>query len=132
MPSQLQNGSLPLPSPESSEFQKLLTFPLLLPFAIYVYLPTLTHYDLTHRGQFLKPDSQIRTSCSKKASFHFRFAMYYFFALYNNHKSFQMSIIHSNPKCSKVVGISSDIFSSVQKSLENLQKWLRRFQKSQS
>ena len=40
-----------------------------------VYLPTLTHYarvshlrtkniDLTHRGQLLMPDSQIRTSCS--------------------------------------------------------------------
>ena len=40
-----------------------------------VYLPTLTHYawvsrlwikdiDLTHRGQCLTPDSQIRTTCS--------------------------------------------------------------------
>ena len=40
-----------------------------------VYLPTLRHYawvsrlrtkdiNLTHRGQFLTPDSQIRTSCS--------------------------------------------------------------------
>ena len=30
-----------------------------------------------------------------------------------------MSIIHSNRKCSKVVGISSDIFDNVRKSSEN-------------
>ena len=95
----------------------------------FVYLPTLTHYtwvsrlrtkdiDLTHQGQFLTPDSQIRTSCSKKTLFHFRFLMYYFFPLYKNHKSFQMSTIRSNRKCSKVVGISSDIFGNVRKSSE--------------
>ena len=48
--------------------------------------------------------------------------MYYFFAPYNNRKSFQMSTIHSNHKCSKVVGISSDIFGNVPKSSENLRK----------
>ena len=41
--------------------------------------------------------------------------MYYFFAPYNNHKSLQMFTIHSNRKCSKVVGISSDIFGNVRK-----------------
>ena len=45
--------------------------------------------------------------------------MYYFFALYNNRKSFQMSTIRLNRKCSKVVGISSSIFDNVRKSLEN-------------
>ena len=46
--------------------------------------------------------------------------MYYFFALYNNNcKSFQMSTICSNHKCSKVIGISSDIFGNVGKSSEN-------------
>ena len=48
--------------------------------------------------------------------------MYYFFAPYNNQKSFQMSTIRSNRKCSKVVGISSDIFGSLQKSSENRRK----------
>ena len=48
--------------------------------------------------------------------------MYYFFALYNNRKSFQMSTICSNCKCSKIVGISSDIFSNVRKSSENHRK----------
>ena len=48
--------------------------------------------------------------------------MYYFFALYNNHKSFQMSTIHSNRKCSKVVEISSNIIGNVRKSSENRQK----------
>ena len=48
--------------------------------------------------------------------------MYYFFALYNSRKSFQMSTICSNSKCSKVVGISSDIFGNVWKSSENRQK----------
>ena len=48
--------------------------------------------------------------------------MYHFFALYNNPKSFQMSTIRSNRKCSKVVGISSDIYGSVQKSSENRRK----------
>ena len=48
--------------------------------------------------------------------------MYYFFALHNNHKSFHMSTVHLNRKCSKVVGISSDIFGNVRKSLENLRK----------
>ena len=48
--------------------------------------------------------------------------MYYFYALYNNRKSFQMSTIRLNRKCSKVVGISSDIFGNVQKSSENRQK----------
>ena len=55
------------------------------------------------------------SSCSKTTSFHFRFVMYYFFALYNNRKSFQ--ILQS--KCSKVVGTSSDIFGNVWKSSEN-------------
>ena len=45
--------------------------------------------------------------------------MYYFLAPYNNRKSFQMSTICLNCKCSKVVGISSGIFSNVRKSLEN-------------
>ena len=48
--------------------------------------------------------------------------MYYFFAPYNNSKSFQMSTIRLNRKCSKVVGISSDIFGNVRKSLENQRK----------
>ena len=100
---------------------------------IYMYLPTLTHYarvsrlrtkdiDLTHQGQFLTLDSQIRMSCSKNTSFHFRFVMYHFFALYNNRKSFQMSTIRSNRKCSKVVRISSHIFGNVRKSWENRRK----------
>ena len=50
--------------------------------------------------------------------------MYYFFAPYNNHKSFQMSTICLNRKCSKVVRISSDIFGNVRKSLENRRKSL--------
>ena len=33
-----------------------------------------------------------------------------------------MSTIHSNHKCSKIVGISSDIFGNVGKSLENCRK----------
>ena len=45
--------------------------------------------------------------------------MYYFFALYNNCKSLQMSAIRSNHKCSKVIKISSDIFGNVGKSSEN-------------
>ena len=45
--------------------------------------------------------------------------MYHFFSLYNNHKSFQMSTVCSNPGCSKVVRISLDIFGNVQKSSEN-------------
>ena len=45
--------------------------------------------------------------------------MYHFFALYNNHKSFQMPTIHLNCKCSKVVGIPSDIFGNIRKSREN-------------
>ena len=97
---------------------------------MFVYLPTLTHYawvsylltkdiNLTHQGQLLTPDSQIRTSCSKNTSFHFRFVMYYFFPLiYNNRESFQMSIIRLNWKCSKVVRISSDIVGNVRKSME--------------
>ena len=56
-----------------------------MPYAIILYLPTLTHYAWVSRLRTkdidLTPDSQIRTSCSKKTSFHFRFAMYYFFAL---------------------------------------------------
>ena len=44
--------------------------------------------------------------------------MHYFFAPYNNRKSFQMSTIRLNRKCSKVVGISSDIFSNFRKSSE--------------
>ena len=48
--------------------------------------------------------------------------MYYFFALYNNHKSFPMSTIRSNHKCSKVVLISSDIFGNDGKFSENCQK----------
>ena len=54
----------------------------------------------------------------KKISFHFSFVMYHSFALYNNRKSFQMSTIRSNRKCSKVGGISSDSFSNVRKSSE--------------
>ena len=70
------------------------------------------------------PDSQIRTSCSKKSSFHFRFVIYYFnlFAPYNNCKSFQMSTIRLNRKCSEVIGISLDIFGNVRKSSENHRK----------
>ena len=94
-----------------------------------IYLPTLTHYawvsrlgtkdiDLMHQEQFLTPDSQIRTSCSKNTSFHFRFVMHHFFALYNNRKSFQVCTIRSNRKCSKIVG--------------NLRKWLGLFRKSRS
>ena len=48
--------------------------------------------------------------------------MYYFFALYNNHESFQMSTICSNRKCSKVVEISSDILSNVRKFSGNRRK----------
>ena len=48
--------------------------------------------------------------------------MYYFFAPYNNRKSFQMSTIRLNRKCSKVVGISSSIFGNVRKSSENRRK----------
>ena len=48
--------------------------------------------------------------------------MYYFFALYNNRKSFQMSTIHSNRKCSKVVEISLDILGNVRTSSENRRK----------
>ena len=42
----------------------------------------------------------------------------HFFALYNNRKSkFKcLQIIRLNRKCSKVVGISSDIFGNVRKS----------------
>ena len=98
-----------------------------------IYLPTLMHYtwvsclrtkdiELTHQGQYLTPDSQIRTVVLKKTSFHFRFVMYHFFALYNKRKSFQMSTIRSNCKCSKVIGISSDIFCNVRKSWENGRK----------
>ena len=48
--------------------------------------------------------------------------MYYFFAPYNNHKSYQISTIRSNRKCSKVIGISTDIFGNVRKSPENRRK----------
>ena len=75
--------------------------------------------DLTHQGQFLMPDSQSGTSCTEKTSFHFRFAVYYFFALCNNRKSFQTSTTRSNRKCLKVVGISLDIFGNGRKSSEN-------------
>ena len=37
-------------------------------------------------------------------------------------KSFQMSTIHSNRKCSKVIEISLDILGNLRKSLENRQK----------
>ena len=40
----------------------------------------------------------------------------------NYRESFQMSIIRSNRKCSKVVGISSDIFGNVKTSSENHRK----------
>ena len=50
--------------------------------------------------------------------------IYYFFAPYNNRKSFQMSTIRLNRKCSKVIGISSDIFGNVWKSSENRRKSL--------
>ena len=61
--------------------------------------------------------------------------MYYFFAFYNNRKSFQMSTIRSNRKCSKVVETSSDILGNARKSLENrrnLREWLGCFRKSRS
>ena len=48
--------------------------------------------------------------------------MFYFFTLYNNRKSFQMSTIRLNRKCSKVVGISSFIFGNVRKSSETRRK----------
>ena len=48
--------------------------------------------------------------------------MCYFFAPYNNRKSFQVSTIRLNRKCSKVVGISSFIFGNVRKSSENHRK----------
>ena len=48
--------------------------------------------------------------------------MYYFFALYDYCKSFQMSTIRLNRKYSKVVRISSDIFGNVRKSSENRRK----------
>ena len=48
--------------------------------------------------------------------------MYYFFALYDNCKSLQMSTIRLNRKYSKVVRISSDIVGNVRKSSENLRK----------
>ena len=49
--------------------------------------------------------------------------LYYFFAPYNNCKSFQMSTICLNRKCSKVVGISSSsIFGNVCRSSENRRK----------
>ena len=48
--------------------------------------------------------------------------MYHFFALYNNRKSFQTSTIRLNRKCSKVVGISSDIFGIIGTSSENHRK----------
>ena len=79
--------------------------------------------DLRHQGQFLTPDSQIQKSCSKKTSFHFRFVMFYFFASHNNRKSFHMSTIRLNRKCSKVVGISSSIFDNVRKSSANRRKF---------
>ena len=56
--------------------------------------------------------------------------MYYFSPLYKNRKSFQMSTIRSNRKCSKVIGISSDIFGNVRKSSDivgNLWKWFGCF-----
>ena len=59
----------------------------------------------------------------KKTSFQFRFVMYYFFALYNSRKSFQMCTICLNRNCSKVVGISSDILGNVRKSSENRRKF---------
>ena len=48
--------------------------------------------------------------------------MYYFFSPYDNRKSFQMSTICLNRKCSNVVGISSDIFGNIRKSSENRRK----------
>ena len=68
---------------------------------------------LTHKSRRVVP---------KKTLFHFSFVMYYFFALYNNRKSFQMSTIRLNRKCSKVVGISSFIFGTVRKSSDNRQQ----------
>ena len=94
-----------------------------------VYLPTLTHYA-SHAWGLETSISRIKDNFSrlthksrrvvlKKTLFHFRFFMYYFFALYNNRKSFQMSTIRLNRKCSKVIGISSFIFGTVRKSSEN-------------
>ena len=108
-----------------------------------LYLPTLRHYawvshlwtidiNLTHQGQFLTPDSQIQTSCSEKTSFHFRFVMYYFFALYNNRKSFQMPTIRSNRKYLEYLQTFSAMFESLRKIVWNLRKWLGRFWKSRS
>ena len=67
---------------------------------------------LTHKSGRVVP---------KKLHFisHLLFVMYYFFAPYNNRKSFQMSTIRLNRKCSKVVGISSFIFGNVRTSSEN-------------
>ena len=48
--------------------------------------------------------------------------MYYFFSPYSNRKNFQKSTIRLNRKCSKVVGISSDIFGNVRKSSKNHRK----------
>ena len=103
-----------------------------------LYLPTLTRYawvshlwtidiNLTHQGQFLTPDSLIQTSCSEKTSFHFRFVRYYFFALYNNRKSFQMPTIRSNRKYLEYLQPFSAMFESLRKIVWNLRKWLRRF-----
>ena len=49
--------------------------------------------------------------------------MYIFFALHKERKSFQMSTIRLNRKCSKVVRISSDILGNVRKSSENRRKY---------
>ena len=46
--------------------------------------------------------------------------MYYFFARYNNRKSFQMLTVRSNRKRSKVIGISLDLFGNVWKFSEKL------------
>ena len=58
----------------------------------------------------------------KKLSFHFPICYVLFLCSFNNRKSFQMSTIRSNPICSKVIGISLDIFGNVWKSSENRQK----------
>ena len=107
-----------------------------------IYLPTLTHnawvsrlqtkdIDLTHRGQFLTPDSNPDELFLKNLiSFQICYIISsLFIAIPKAFKSLQSV---PNHQCSKVVGISSDIFGNVRKIVGNLRKWLGRFRKSWS
>ena len=84
--------------------------------------------DLAHRGQFLTPDSQIRTSCYKK-KLHFIsdllciIYLLFIFALSNVYNPFE--------SCSNVVGISLELRQRSE-IFWNLRKWLGRFRKSRS